>query len=176
MQSGRLTGVVVVPRVCDEFLDVPGGRQVHLVDRRQIPTEDRAARHEEGLWIQGRGVRKVAVGHEIARAFAVAFHEPVLVKATDGEQVGYIDLGDELAHQGDDLGDLLQPHLVDRGRRGARARMHADGRGNAPDEHVRMRILAAEDGLQLHDLTLPGERVQVMRHGHEVGLGRQPVA
>jgi hypothetical protein len=36
--------------------------------------------------------------------------------------------------------------------------------------------MAAEDGLQLHDLTLPSERVEVMRHGHEVRFRRQRVA
>ena len=38
-----------------------------------------------------------------------------------------------------------------------------------------MRVLAAEDGMQLRHLALPRERIQIMRHRHEVGLGRQLV-
>ncbi len=38
-----------------------------------------------------------------------------------------------------------------------------------------MRILTAEDGVQLDDLPLPGERIQVVRNGHQVGFRRQRI-
>ena len=53
--------------------------------------------------------------------------------------------------------------------------MDADGGGYAAHQHVGVRILAAEDGLHLRDLTLPCQRIQIMRHGHQVRLRRQLV-
>ncbi len=38
-----------------------------------------------------------------------------------------------------------------------------------------MRVLAAEDGVQLDHVALPGERVEVVRHRHQVGFRRQLV-
>jgi len=38
-----------------------------------------------------------------------------------------------------------------------------------------VRVLAAEDGVDLDDLLLEVQRLQVMRHRHQVGLGRQLV-
>jgi hypothetical protein len=38
-----------------------------------------------------------------------------------------------------------------------------------------VRVLAAEDGLDLDDLFLEVQRLQVVRHGHQVGFGRQLV-
>ena len=49
------------------------------------------------------------------------------------------------------------------------------GARHAADQKHRVRILAAEDGMQFHHIALPGECIQVMRHGHEVGFGRQLV-
>jgi hypothetical protein len=38
-----------------------------------------------------------------------------------------------------------------------------------------VRVLAAEDGVQLDHVALPGQRLQVVRHRHQVGFGRQLV-
>ena len=70
---------------------------------------------------------------------------------------------------------LLQADLIDRGGAGPRAAVHADRGGRAADQEIRVRILAAEDGLQLRDLALPRERIEIMRHRHEVRLRRQLV-
>ena len=40
---------------------------------------------------------------------------------------------------------------------------------------MRVRILAAEDGVQPGDVTLPRERIEVVRHGHQVRFRRQLV-
>ena len=47
------------------------------------------------------------------------------------------------------------------------------GAGHAADQPVRMRILAAEDRLDLHDLLLEIERLEIMRDRHQIGFGRQ---
>ena len=54
-------------------------------------------------------------------------------------------------------------------------RMHADRARHAADQKVGVRVLAAEDGVQLRHLALPCQRVQIMRHRHQVGLRRQLV-
>ena len=156
----------------DEFLDVRLSVEIDvLMDVREVPAQNRAARHQQGLGIRRAGCRKISEGHEISGAFAGL--EPVLVEGGDRERVRYIDLIDEFAHLLDDLRDLLQPHGIDRRAAGPLAAVHADRGGRAADQEIRVRILAAEDGQQLCDLALPGERIEIMRNGHEVGFRRQ---
>ena len=51
-----------------------------------------------------------------------------------------------------------------------------DRRGHAADEEaLQVRVLAAEHGVHLDELALPVERLEVVRHRHQVGFGRQPV-
>ena len=61
-------------------------------------------------------------------------------------------------------------------RRAARGGADTDRARHAADDKIRVRILAAENRMELGDLTLPRERVQVMRDRHEVRLGRQLVS
>gem|GEM_PF-7086711 len=50
-----------------------------------------------------------------------------------------------------------------------------DGAGHAPHEVVGVGVLATEDRVDFDDFLLPAQRLQVMRHRHEVRLGRQLV-
>ena len=114
------------------------------------------------------GRRQVAVAQEVAQALAAL--DPVLVEAGDGQGVRDIDLVDERRMVGDDglhLGELLG---VD-----GRVGVEIDGTGHAADDEVRVRVLAAEDGVQPGRVALPGERLQVVGDRHQVGLGRQLV-
>ena len=55
-----------------------------------------------------------------------------------------------------------------------RLRIGVDRRRHAADEEaLQVRILAAQDGVDLDEAPLPVERLEVMRHGHEIGLWRQ---
>ncbi len=54
-------------------------------------------------------------------------------------------------------------------------RPDTDGDGRAADDEIRMRVLAAENGVQRHHVALPGQCIEVVRHGHEVGFRRQLV-
>ena len=115
---------------------------------------------------------EVAVGEEVAHAFALRC--PVLVETGDGQRIRHIHLIHEFAHLVDDVLHLGQPHHVERG--GAFVfRIDADGAGHAADHEVGMRVLAAEDGVQLDHVALPGERVEVMRQCHQIGFRRQLV-
>jgi hypothetical protein len=49
------------------------------------------------------------------------------------------------------------------------------GRHAADQEALQMRVLAAEDGVDLDEAALPVERFQIVRDGHEIGLRRQLV-
>jgi hypothetical protein len=46
-----------------------------------------------------------------------------------------------------------------------------DGAGHAADQPVRVRVLAAEDGVDLDDLLLQVQRLQVVGDRHQVGFG-----
>ena len=45
----------------------------------------------------------------------------------------------------------------------------------ADEVGLRVGILAAQDGVDLDDFALPVQRLQVVRHGHQVGFGRKLV-
>jgi hypothetical protein len=53
--------------------------------------------------------------------------------------------------------------------------VEVDRTRHAAHQPVRVRVLAAEDGVDLDDLFLEVQRLQVVRHGHQVGFGRQLV-
>jgi hypothetical protein len=53
--------------------------------------------------------------------------------------------------------------------------VQVDRTGHAAHQPVRVRVLAAEDGVDLDDLLLEVQRLQVVRHRHQVGFGRQLV-
>ena len=53
--------------------------------------------------------------------------------------------------------------------------LQIDGAGDAAHQPVRVRILAAEDGVDLDDVLLEIEGLQVMGDGHQVGFRRQLV-
>ncbi len=57
-----------------------------------------------------------------------------------------------------------------------RLRVRIDRRRHAADEEaLQVRVLAAEDRVQLDELALPVERLEVVRDRHQVRLGRQLV-
>ena len=95
---------------------------------------------------------------------------PVLVERGHGQQVGNVNLVDELVGLADELRNQVEPLGVD-----GRHFIHVDGAGNAADEVVGVRILAAEDRVDLDDLLLPFERVEVVRDGDQVDFRRQLV-
>ena len=52
-----------------------------------------------------------------------------------------------------------------------------DRRRHAADEEaLQVRVLPAEHRVHLDELALPVERFEVVRHGHQVRFGRQPVS
>ena len=70
-------------------------RRIHRIDLREIAAENDAAREQKRarVVLVARGI--VAVGKEIAHALAA--REPILIEAGDGQNVGNVDLLDELA-------------------------------------------------------------------------------
>ena len=95
---------------------------------------------------------------------------PVLVERGHGQQVGNIDLVDELIGLADETRNKIKPLGVDGGDF-----VDVDGARHAADQIVRVRILAAEDGVDLDDFFLPLERVEIVRHADQVDFGRQLV-
>ena len=69
--------------------------------------------------------------------------------------------------------DHVEPFHVDRADRACR--VHVDRRRHAAHQPVRVRILAAEDRLDLDDFLLEVERLEVVRDRHQVGFRRQLV-
>ena len=71
---------------------------------------------------------------------------------------------------GDHVADVGQPLGVDR-----RGVVQVDGARHPAHQEVRVRVLAAEDRVQPDDVALPVERLEVVRHGEQVHLGRKLV-
>ena len=95
---------------------------------------------------------------------------PVLVERGHRQQVGNIDLVDKLVGLVDQSRYQVEPLGVDR-----RHFIHIDGAGNSAHQVIRMRILAAEDRVNLDDFLLPLQGVKIVRHADQVHLGRQLV-
>ncbi len=100
--------------------------------------------------------------------------EPVLVEGGDGHQIWQIDVVRELDAACDDAVDEIEPLHVDAG--GSARLIHVDRVRHTTDQPVRMRVLAAEHGMNLDDVLLEIERLEVMRHRHEVRFGWQFIA
>ena len=147
-----------------------------MIDREhfgKIAVEDHPARQQQIFRRIVVGVfGNVAIAHD-AFARQSAAVKPILVKGGDGREIGQIDLFDEFDRAIDDGADLVEPLHVDRAD-GA-GPVDIDRAGHAADQPVGMRILAAVDGVDLDDFLLEIERLQIMRDGHQIGLGRQPV-
>ena len=92
----------------------------------------------------------------------------------DGQHVGDVDVVVELDHLLDARLDEVQPLHVDR-RAGGAVAVEVDGAGHAAHQVVGVRVLAAEDGVHLDPFLLQVQRLQVVGHGHQVGLGRQHI-
>ena len=165
---------VLVPGVRDVLLDLVELVEVDVVHLVQVAVDDRAARHHQVLGaVVVRRLRHVAVGHQVLRRQAAADARPVLVEPGDREQVGDVDLVDEVDRAVDDRADQVQPLHVDRADRARRVQV--DRRGRAAHQPVRVRVAAAEDRLDLDDLLLEVERLEVVRDRHQVRFGRQLV-
>ncbi len=134
----------------------------------QVAIEHDAARILECLRLAVTLRGKFAVAEVVGQAAAPT--GPVLVERGNGQQVGNIDLVDELVGLADQTRDQVEPLGVDGGYF-----IHVDGAGNAAHQVIRMRVLAAEDGVDLDDFLLPVERVKIVRDGDQVHLGRQLV-
>ena len=150
----------------DGFLHLLRVVRVHRQNLAQIAVQDRAARELELARVAEAIGRQIAVGQVIGQAAADG--APVLVKRRDGQQVGNINLFDEglgvgqqFANVGETLGvDGVGLVDVQRARRAA-------------DEIIRVRVLAAENRVDLDNFLLPFQRLEVMRHAQQVRLRRQ---
>ena len=120
-------------------------------------------------WSLWCAVLEAAVGEVVLVAGAEL--RPVRVEAATAMHVRDVDLLHEVAHLLDALGDEGDPLPVDDvGRVRVHRRRHA-----ADEVRLEVRVLAAEDRVDLDDLALPVERLEVVRHRQQVGLGRQLV-
>ena len=94
---------------------------------------------------------------------------PVGVEGTDGGDVDQIDVLDEV---GQFVDEALDRHQALDGQH--RLRIGGQRIGDAADGHVLdVRCLGAEDGNDLVGLALHFQRLQVVRHGEQVHLGRK---
>ena len=112
--------------------------------------------------------RQIAVGHVVLEAPADC--PPILVKARNREQVRDVHLVHECDGVVEQLSDVGKTFGVQR-----IGVVDVYGAGHASDEIVRVRVLAAEYRVDLHDLLLPLQGLKVMRHAEQVHLRRELV-
>ena len=156
---------VAIPGMRDVFLDLLRIAAVYGMNFVQVAIQNRATGKLEvvGLSVAARG--QITIGQIILQPTAVA--GPLFVEARDRHQVGNIDLFDKFFSLLDEAADMVQP-------------LHIDGvhlfrieRARHPAHQViRVRVLAAENGMDLHDLLLPLQRFQIMRHRQQIHFRR----
>ena len=168
MDADLVAAVVGVPGAGNVFLDLLRVSGVDRVHGGEVAIEDHAARILEGGGIGVTLGWEFAVGEVVGETTAVAC--PLLIEGSDGEQVRNVDLVDEFVGLADETRDEIEALRVD-----GRNFIHVDGARHAADEVIRMRVLAAEDRVDLDDFLLPLKRVEVMSDGDEIDFRRQLV-
>ena len=168
MQAGVVVPRILVPGMRDELLDLLRVAPVHLMHLRQVAVQDCPAGELELARIANPVRRQVAVAQVIGQT--AAHRAPIFVERGDGQQVRDVHLIDEglgLVQQGADIGQSLGVDRV--------GIVDVDGAGNTAHEVIWMRVLAAEDGVNLDDFLLPFQGLEVVGHGQEIDRGRQLV-
>ena len=137
--------------------------------RAQVATENGAARVFERLRLAVSLGGELAIAEVVLQAAAIL--RPVFVERSYSQQIGNINLVDELIRLGNQSRHQVQPLGID-----GRHFIHIDRAGNSAHKIIRVRILATEHCVNLDNFLLPFQRVKVMRHTNQVHLGRQLVS
>ena len=139
--------------------------------RGKIAAQHHAAREEEIRRIVDAARRKIAVGHEVAEAFAVA--EPLLIEAGDGEDVGNVDLLHKSFGASRKLIEERDALRIDN-----RFRLVAIDCGSHPTHQIRLQvwIFTAQDRVDANKIPLHIKRFDVMRDSEQVRFRRQLVS
>ncbi len=166
---------IAIPTVRHEFLHLIRIARVDGMDLVPVAIQDDATRELLGSVVVRHLLVGAIVRHVQGRESAAVEPARLLVERADREHVRDIDVVDELDHLADAGLDEVQPFHVDRRTLGP-VPVDIDGAGHAAHHVVRVWVLAAEDGVHLHPLFLEIERLQIVGHGHEIGLGRQDVS
>ena len=148
------------------FLDLLRIGEIERQNLAEVLVEDDAARELELRRIADPVLRNIAVGHVAAQASAV--FGPFRIERSDGQQVGNVQALDNLLRLNDEVVHHVQPLHVD-----GVVTLQIDRRRDAAHQIVRMRILAAENGVDLDDFLLPLEGFQIVRHRHQVRFRRK---
>ena len=142
---------------------------VHRHDLREVQVANDAPREQVGRGLVDLAAPVAAVGEEAPRPGADP--RPLGVGRGQEHDVGQVDLLDERPHGGEPLAQEADALGVDGLRAaGVQRRGHP-----AHEEGLRVRVLAAQDGVDADHVALPLERLQVVRDEQQVLLGRQPV-
>ena len=141
------------------------------MDFGQIAAQDDAAREQERarVLLIARGI--IAVGEEIAQPFAA--REPILIEAERWparRECKPARRTSALRLTSSRRKSMRSGLITANGSFGSMRRGHA-----AHQERLRMRILAAQHGVDADEILLPGQRFQIMRHGQQVHFGRQVI-
>jgi hypothetical protein len=156
--------------VRDELLHLCRGARIDLMHLVQITIENRTGWNAPGAGVAP--IDTVADGgkipHDQEVPQSLTALEPVLVEAGDRQGVRQVGLLDEGANVIEDRHNLSQRLGIDR-----QIRIQVDGARNPAHHQHRVRVLTAEDRMQLHRVALPGKGLGVVRERHQIGLGRQ---
>ncbi len=173
MQALAFVGVLV-PAVIDELLHLLGVARVDRKDFVPVSIENGAAGQLLRAGVAHDFFIGTVVDHVGGRQAAAVQPAGVLVDRADGQHIRDVDVVVELDHLLDARFDEVQALHVDRCAGGPVA-VDVDGARHAAHQVVRMRVLAAEDGVHLDPFLLQVECFEVVGDRHQVGFGRQHI-
>ena len=146
---------ILIPGVGDVFLNLLAVLAIHGQDFFQIPIEDHPTRKLE------LGRFRVAIRGQIAVCQVVletaTNRPPIFIERGHRHQVRQIDLFDELFGMIQQLFHMSQTFSID----GIRL-IQIDRARRPSNQIIGMRVLAAENGMNLDDFFLPLQSLQVM--------------
>ena len=164
---------VGIPGVGHEFLNLLRITDIHVMHRAQIAIDNGTTGQQQtvvGIVIGTVG--NLTVGEQVLAGQPAAV-APVLVERGNRLQVGNVDLVHERNGLIDNVRDLIQPGHVHGARRPRL--VDVDGAWHTAHHPVRMRITAAEDGVDLDNLALKIQGLQVVGNRHQIRFRRKLV-
>ena len=138
----------------DEFLNLFGITQIHRQNIVEFSVDDGARGHLKtsfGPIIGNFG--EVAVAKNILTNQAAAVLEPIRIERGNRLNIGKIHVFDEFDGLTGDVAHVVHRHFVDH-RTGSARSVHVNRASDAADQIVRMRVLAAQNRVNLDDFTL----------------------
>ena len=145
---------ILVPGVIHEFLNLRQVLSVNVMDFLEVTVDDGTTRQlDGGVGEVVSNAREVAVAENVLARETTTVREPFRIEATDGLDVREVNVTNNALSLLSQVLHEVHRGLVDHRALSARF-VHVDRAGHTADQVVRVRVLTAQNRLNLDDFAL----------------------